>query len=125
MYTWNLEWFPNGSAHDASPEEQNHRINDAATVLKELNPDILLLQEVRDYDACSRLADAIQPGAYTSIFAPHSREGNKKKQFLRRFQHKLLGQNSGNLWKESTRHGDLLLHGSRFEMRTLGFIPFI
>jgi hypothetical protein len=32
--TWNLEWFPNGSAHDASPEEQNRRITDAATVLK-------------------------------------------------------------------------------------------
>ena len=62
--TWNLEWFPNGSAHDASPEEQNRRITDAASVLKPLHPDILLLQEVRDYDACSRLGDAIEPGAY-------------------------------------------------------------
>ena len=62
--TWNLEWFPNGSAHDASPEEQNRRITDAANVLKSLHPDILLLQEVRDYDACSRLGDAIEPGAY-------------------------------------------------------------
>jgi endonuclease/exonuclease/phosphatase family metal-dependent hydrolase len=34
-------------------------------VLKKLNPDILLLQEVRDYDACARLGDAIQPGPYT------------------------------------------------------------
>src|SRR5215831_7977802 len=62
--TWNLEWFPNGSAHDASPEDQNRRITDAATVLKPLHPDILLLQEVRDYDACSRLGNAIEPGAY-------------------------------------------------------------
>ena len=62
--TWNLEWFPNGSAHDASPEEQNRRITGAASVLKPLHPDILLLQEVRDYDACSRLGDAIEPGAY-------------------------------------------------------------
>jgi hypothetical protein len=31
---------------------------------KKLNPDILLLQEVRDYDACARLGEAIQPGAY-------------------------------------------------------------
>jgi hypothetical protein len=22
--TWNLEWFPNGSAHDAAPEVQAH-----------------------------------------------------------------------------------------------------
>jgi endonuclease/exonuclease/phosphatase family metal-dependent hydrolase len=62
--TWNLEWFPNGLAHDAAPEEQHHRIMETASVLKPLHPDILLLQEVRDYDACSRLGDAIEPGAY-------------------------------------------------------------
>jgi len=63
--TWNLEWFPNGSAREATPEKQAQRIQAAADVLKKLNPDILLLQEVRDYDACARLGDAIQPGAYT------------------------------------------------------------
>src|ERR1051325_4962576 len=62
--TWNLEWFLNGSAHDATPETQAQRINAAASVLKTLNPDILLLQEVRDYDACARLGEAIQPGVY-------------------------------------------------------------
>ena len=63
--TWNLEWFPNGSAREATPEKQAQRIKAAADVLKKLNPDILLLQEVRDYDACARLGDAIQPAAYT------------------------------------------------------------
>ena len=63
--TWNLEWFPNGSAREATPEKQAQRIQAAADVLKRLNPDILLLQEVRDYDACARLGEAIQPGAYT------------------------------------------------------------
>jgi endonuclease/exonuclease/phosphatase family metal-dependent hydrolase len=63
--TWNLEWFPNGSAREATSEKQAQRIQAAADVLKKLNPDILLLQEVRDYDACARLGDAIQPGAYT------------------------------------------------------------
>jgi endonuclease/exonuclease/phosphatase family metal-dependent hydrolase len=62
--TWNLEWFPNGSPRDASPDEQDRRIKEAATILKALHPDILLLQEVRDYDACSRLGNAIEPGAY-------------------------------------------------------------
>jgi endonuclease/exonuclease/phosphatase family metal-dependent hydrolase len=61
--TWNLEWFPNGSAHEAPPEVQTQRIQAAADVLKKLNPDILLLQEMRDYDACARLGEAIQPGA--------------------------------------------------------------
>jgi endonuclease/exonuclease/phosphatase family metal-dependent hydrolase len=63
--TWNLEWFPNGSAREATPEKQAQRIQAAADVLKNLNPDILLLQEVRDYDACARLGEAIQSGAYT------------------------------------------------------------
>src|SRR5882757_3164028 len=27
--TWNLEWFPNGSAHEASAEQQNQRIKRA------------------------------------------------------------------------------------------------
>jgi endonuclease/exonuclease/phosphatase family metal-dependent hydrolase len=63
--TWNLEWFPNGSAHEATQEKQAQRIAAAADVLKKLNPDILLLQEMRDYDACARLGDAIQPGAYS------------------------------------------------------------
>src|SRR5216110_1090825 len=60
--TWNLEWFPNGSAREATPEKQAQRIQAAADVLKRLNPDILLLQEVRDYEACARLGEAIQPG---------------------------------------------------------------
>ena len=29
--TWNLEWFPNGSAHDTTPEVQAQRIAAAAT----------------------------------------------------------------------------------------------
>src|SRR5258708_6118427 len=62
--TWNLEWFPNGSAHDATPEAQAQRIVVAADVLRPLNPDIILLQEVRDYDACARLGEAIAPGIY-------------------------------------------------------------
>ena len=62
--TWNLEWFPNGSAHDATPEEQAQRIAAAADVLRPINPDIILLQEVRDYDACARLGEAIAPGMY-------------------------------------------------------------
>jgi len=62
--TWNLEWFPNGSAHDATPEIQAQRIATAADVLRPINPDIILLQEVRDYEACVRLGEAIAPGAY-------------------------------------------------------------
>src|SRR6266478_3606780 len=65
--TWNLEWFPNGSAREATPEKQAQRIQAAADVLKKLDPDILLLQEVRDYEACARLGEAIQPGYAVAI----------------------------------------------------------
>jgi endonuclease/exonuclease/phosphatase family metal-dependent hydrolase len=62
--TWNLEWFPNGSPHDAPRELQGQRIAAAADVLGPIHPDIILLQEVRDYDACARLGEAIAPGIY-------------------------------------------------------------
>src|SRR5882724_12717617 len=62
--TWNLEWFPNGSAHNATPEAQAQRIAAAADVLRPINADIILLQEVRDYEACARLGEAISAGMY-------------------------------------------------------------
>src|SRR6516165_5211969 len=62
--TWNLEWFPNGSAKEASAAQQEQRIKEAADVLRPIAPDILLLQEVRDYDVCARLGEAIAPGVY-------------------------------------------------------------
>jgi endonuclease/exonuclease/phosphatase family metal-dependent hydrolase len=62
--TWNLEWFPNGSPKERPPAEQQQRIATAADVLRPLNPDIILLQEVKDYETCARLADTIAPHTY-------------------------------------------------------------
>ena len=62
--TWNLEWFPNGSAKETSTAQQDLRIKEAADVLRPINPDIVLLQEVQDYDVCARLGEAIAPGIY-------------------------------------------------------------
>jgi endonuclease/exonuclease/phosphatase family metal-dependent hydrolase len=47
-----------------------------------LNPDILLLQEVRDYDACNRLAEAIQPGAYTVAICSAFKGGKQEEAIL-------------------------------------------
>jgi endonuclease/exonuclease/phosphatase family metal-dependent hydrolase len=80
--TWNLEWFPNGSAREATPEMQTQRINAAASVLKTLNPDILLLQEVRDYDACARLGEAIQAGAYQVAICSAFKGGKQQEAIL-------------------------------------------
>ena len=124
--TWNLEWFPNGSAHDASPEEQNRRITDAANILKPLHPDILLLQEVRDYDACSRLGNAIEPGAYhveiCSAFKEPFQSGPGRQQVA--ILSRLHAQAA---WSEQWKSVEgidppeaLPLHGSRFEMQISG-----
>jgi Endonuclease/Exonuclease/phosphatase family len=62
--TWNLQWFPNGSANETSTVQQEQRIKEAADVLRPINPDIVLLPEVRDYDVSARLGEAIAPGMY-------------------------------------------------------------
>jgi len=80
--TWNLEWFPNGSAREATQEKQAQRIKGAADVSQELNPDILLLQEVRDYDACNRLAEAMQPGAYSVAICSAFKGGKQEEAIL-------------------------------------------
>src|SRR5262252_7506383 len=58
--TWNLEWSPK----EAPAAQQDRRIKEAADVLRPINPDIILLQEVRDYDVCARLGEAVAPGVY-------------------------------------------------------------
>lgn len=80
--TWNLEWFPNGSAREATPEKQAQRIQAAADVLKQLNPDILLFQEVRDYDACARLGEAMQPGAYAVAICSAFKGGKQQEAIM-------------------------------------------
>jgi endonuclease/exonuclease/phosphatase family metal-dependent hydrolase len=80
--TWNLEWFPNGSAHDAAPALQAQRIAGAADVLRKLDPDILLLQEVRDYDACARLGEAIELGAYTVAICSAFKGGKQQEAII-------------------------------------------
>ena len=62
--TWNLEWFPDKSPRPASVQQEDQNIAAAAEVLRKLDSDILLLQEVRDYDVCRRLAEAIKPHTY-------------------------------------------------------------
>ena len=62
--TWNLEWFPNGSPKELPPDQQAKRIAAAADVLRPLNSDVILLQEVQDYAVCARLAEAIRPHTY-------------------------------------------------------------
>jgi len=72
--TWNLEWFPNGSPKELPASEQQKRIATAADVLRPLHSDIILLQEVRDYDVCARLGEAIAPHTYQVAICSAFRE---------------------------------------------------
>jgi Endonuclease/Exonuclease/phosphatase family len=59
--TWNLQ--TSGSSQDANTND----IFAAARVLKPLNPEFLLLQGVRDWQACALLAQALKPSDYQVI----------------------------------------------------------
>jgi endonuclease/exonuclease/phosphatase family metal-dependent hydrolase len=62
--TWNMQWFPSGTSHRLDPDEEGKRIAEATAVLKAINPDVALLQEVRDWDTCEKLVASLQPSKY-------------------------------------------------------------
>jgi endonuclease/exonuclease/phosphatase family metal-dependent hydrolase len=73
--TWNMEWFPSGAANRRDDAEEARRILEAAAVLKSLNPDVALLQEVRDWDTCEKLTQSLQPSKYYVAVCSAFREG--------------------------------------------------
>src|SRR5439155_12734934 len=64
VVTWNLRLFPSGTFSALPFEAEEKRILEVANFLKELDPDVILLQEVRDQEACQRLIADLQPQAY-------------------------------------------------------------
>ena len=58
LTTWNLGYTESG------PLDTN-RIEQAAAILKKTDPDVILLQHVRDWPLCAQLAEALKPAAYT------------------------------------------------------------
>jgi endonuclease/exonuclease/phosphatase family metal-dependent hydrolase len=65
--TWNLEPMPAAGTNDT-------RIPDAAAALKKLNPDVILLQEVRGWRMCEQLAQALKPAEYSVCICSSFRE---------------------------------------------------
>lgn len=62
--TWNMSNFPSGLFNVRKPDVERYRISESAVSLRQLSADVLLLQEVRDRDACQQLADALGPLEY-------------------------------------------------------------
>src|SRR5206468_8995510 len=59
--TWNLA--TSGGAEKA----EESRIPEAAAVLSKLNPEVIILQNVRDWQTCGQLAQALKPAAYNVL----------------------------------------------------------
>lgn len=75
--TWNLQWFPSGKANLRDPVEEPKRIADAAEALRSLAPDVVLLQEIRDWETCERLVSALKPVAYQVLVCSAFKDGGQ------------------------------------------------
>jgi endonuclease/exonuclease/phosphatase family metal-dependent hydrolase len=65
LVSWNLEWFPGGSP-GASAEAAAEKMAVAQNAIRVINPDILCLQEVRDWSAANELVSVL-PGYHVAI----------------------------------------------------------
>lgn len=75
VIAWNIEWFP-GKKNFARSDAMKKHAQVVSEVIAELNPDILLAQEIRDWESFARLCDVL-PGfrpAVVSAF-PSRRTG--------------------------------------------------
>ena len=73
VISWNIEWFPGREPGASNSQAKGH----AKTVKKELtkiNPDILLAQEIRDWDAFIDLCSAVPDLQVAAV--SHYRQGN-------------------------------------------------
>ncbi|MBE2179454.1 MAG: endonuclease/exonuclease/phosphatase family protein [Chthoniobacterales bacterium] len=60
IISWNIEWFP-GKKNFARSDAMKKHAQVVSEVIAELNPDILLAQEIRDWESFARLCDVL-PG---------------------------------------------------------------
>jgi endonuclease/exonuclease/phosphatase family metal-dependent hydrolase len=74
--TWNLEWFPSGASRGLSNSgAEAERIAATAAVLKVIDSDILVLEEVRDLKACEALVAALSPLQYHIAVCSRFKDG--------------------------------------------------
>jgi len=58
IVTWNLNWFP-GKNPASNPAQRAFHMSEARDALLNIKPDILCLQEVRDYESVQQLVDVL------------------------------------------------------------------
>jgi endonuclease/exonuclease/phosphatase family metal-dependent hydrolase len=67
IVSWNLNWFP-GRKPEPTAEEEKAHMAQAQQALRELKPDVLLLQEVRDWKSAEQLCSAV-PGLRMQVIS--------------------------------------------------------
>ena len=110
MTTWNLE--PSAVAGSPGAADTNQiAIQPAAAALKNLNPDVILLQHVRDWKTCDQLAQALKPADYKVLIC--SSFGNEPTGGSRRQQVAILSRAKAYFaWSEPWRKdGETALPG--------------
>jgi hypothetical protein len=65
--TWDLNPSAVGSTNGGSNNSQPSLIHDAAESLKKLHPDVIMLQQVADWDTCHQLIEALLPAIYQVV----------------------------------------------------------
>src|SRR6266853_447765 len=95
--TWNLQEARGGAVTNA--------IEAAATALKEIDPDVILLQQVRDWPMCLQLLQALKPAVYNVLVC--SRFGQQPSEATRSGQAAILAKRKAYFsWSEAWRSQD-------------------
>ncbi len=58
IVAWNLEWFP-GHKPEPTPAAEREQMAAAKAAIAELKPDVLLLEEIRDWESAAELCKAV------------------------------------------------------------------
>ena len=62
--TWNIEPKLAAGTNGTSPGYQKNLIKESAEILKNLHPDVILLQGVPDWESCNEMVKALKPAKY-------------------------------------------------------------
>ncbi len=112
--TWNLEWFPAGAPDVRDAQVEAKRTKEAAEVLRALDPDIVLLQEVRDEAAVEALAKEIGRG-HQVVVVSRFRYGDELSQHQQAILAKFPARAA--FWKEwTTRQAVTPVRGYAFAL---------
>lgn len=59
ILNWNIEWFPGGKPNPTKKEVED-QINSVKEFIKDLNPDIIMAQEIRDWESFDTICAGVE-----------------------------------------------------------------